>query len=608
MRVALLNPPWSFAGSIYFGCREPHLPLELGWCRALLERDGHEVLLLDAHLFGLSLADVRAEVAAFRPDLTAVATAPTYLFWRCAPPELRVPMGLLDALDGVGGRKIAVGPHGSTTPRAALRKLAGADAVVVGECEEVVAAVAGGVAWDGLKGLAWRDGSGEIRVNGAPVAIRSPIDAICSGIGMVHQHFMLVEPLTVVENVMLGAEGGAMLRAGEAKVRAELARLAQDYGLEIDVDAVVGDLSVGLQQRVEILKALYRGADILILDEPTAVLTPPEADALFGLLRSLKEQGKTVILITHKLREIMAATDRVSVMRRGEMVATVETARTSPPELAELMVGRRVLLRVEKSEKVPGAPLLEVENLSVIDSRGVLRVANASLTVRAGEIVGIAGVAGNGQSELLETIAGMRRPALGTLRLEGREIRFDDHNPHRMRELGLLHVPEDRLRMGLVPAFPAFESAVLGFSHEARLGRGPILDHDRMIADLVDKMERYDVRPPAPRLKSSKFSGGNQQKIVLAREIERNPKVLLVGQPTRGVDIGAIEFIHRRLIALRDAGVGILLVSVELDEIMNLSDRILTMCGGKFTGERRASETNEQDLGLLMAGVTDEAA
>ncbi len=450
--------------------------------------------------------------------------------------------------------------------------------------------------------------SGEIRVNGAPVAIRSPIDAICSGIGMVHQHFMLVEPLTVVENVMLGAEGGAMLRAGEAKVRAELARLAQDYGLEIDVDAVVGDLSVGLQQRVEILKALYRGADILILDEPTAVLTPPEADALFGLLRSLKEQGKTVILITHKLREIMAATDRVSVMRRGEMVATLETARTSPPELAELMVGRRVLLRVEKSEKVPGAPLLEVENLSVIDSRGVLRVANASLTVRAGEIVGIAGVAGNGQSELLETIAGMRRPALGTLRLEGREIRFDDHNPHRMRELGLLHVPEDRLRMGLVPAFPAFESAVLGFSHEARLGRGPILDHDRMIADLVDKMERYDVRPPAPRLKSSKFSGGNQQKIVLAREIERNPKVLLVGQPTRGVDIGAIEFIHRRLIALRDAGVGILLVSVELDEIMNLSDRILTMCGGKFTGERRASETNEQDLGLLMAGVTDEAA
>lgn len=450
--------------------------------------------------------------------------------------------------------------------------------------------------------------SGEIRVGGKPVSIRSPADAIQVGIGMVHQHFMLVEPLTVVENVMLGAEGGTMLRVGEAKVRAELARLARDYGLEIDVDAMVGDLSVGLQQRVEILKALYRGADILILDEPTAVLTPPEADALFELLKALKQQGKTVILITHKLREIMAITDRVSVMRRGEMVATVETARTSPPELAELMVGRRVLLRVEKSERAPGAPMLEVENLSVVDHRGVLRVANVSFAVHAGEIVGIAGVAGNGQSELLEALAGMRQPVLGAMRFEGQEIRFADHNPHRMRQLGLLHVPEDRLRMGLVPAFPAFESAILGFSDESQLGSGPILNHDRMISDLADKMKHYDVRPPAPRLKTSKFSGGNQQKIVLAREIERSPKVLLVGQPTRGVDIGAIEFIHRRLIALRDAGVGILLVSVELDEIMNLSDRILTMCGGQITGERKPAETNEQDLGLLMAGVTDEAA
>lgn len=450
--------------------------------------------------------------------------------------------------------------------------------------------------------------SGAIHVNGKTISIRSPNDAIQAGIGMVHQHFMLVEPLSVVDNVMLGAEGGAMLRAGEAKARAELARLARDYDLEIDADATVGDLSVGLQQRVEILKALYRGADILILDEPTAVLTPAEADALFNLLRSLKEQGKTVILITHKLREIMAITDRVSVMRRGEMVATIETANTSPPELAELMVGRRVLLRVEKAEKAPGAPLLEIDNMSVIDSRGVLRVANASFTVHAGEIVGIAGVAGNGQSELLEAIAGMRHPALGSIRLEGRKISSSEHDPHRMRQLGLLHVPEDRLRMGLVPAFPAFESAILGFSDEPHLGRGPILDHDRLIADLAKKMEQYDVRPPAPRLKSSKFSGGNQQKIVLAREIERNPRVLLVGQPTRGVDIGAIEFIHRRLISLRDAGVAILLVSVELDEIMNLSDRILTMCGGRITGERKASETNEQDLGLLMAGVTDEAA
>jgi simple sugar transport system ATP-binding protein len=450
--------------------------------------------------------------------------------------------------------------------------------------------------------------SGEIRINGSPVSIRSSLDAIRAGIGMVHQHFMLVDTLTVVENVMLGAEGGSMLRQGEAKARAELARLSRDYGLDIDVDAQVGDLSVGLQQRVEILRALYRGADILILDEPTAVLTPPEADALFNLLRALREQGKTVILITHKLREIMAITDNVSVMRRGEMVATRATAETSPPELAELMVGRKVLLRVDKGDKAPGDVLLDVRDLTVVDARGVLCVANVSLQLRAGEIVGIAGVAGNGQSELLEAVAGMRRPVLGSLRLANNSVGPEQWNPRRMRELGLLHVPEDRLRMGLVPAFEAFESAVLGFSDDPAFARGPLLDHGRMIADLAAKMAHYDVRPQAPRLRTSKFSGGNQQKIVLAREIERNPRVLLVGQPTRGVDIGAIEFIHRRLVALRDSGVAILLVSVELDEIMSLSDRILTMCGGRITGERRPSETNEQDLGLLMAGVTDEAA
>src|SRR5918997_609662 len=273
-----------------------------------------------------------------------------------------------------------------------------------------------------------------------------------------------------------------------------------------------------------------------------------------------------------------------------------------------MMVGRRVLLRVEKEERPPGPPVLEVEDLSVIDQRGVLRVAGASFRVHAGEIVGIAGVAGNGQSELLEALAGMRRPVLGSIGLDGRTLSPHEHEPHRLRELGLLHVPEDRLRTGLVASFEAFESAVLGFTDDPQLRHGPILSHRRMASALAAKMEQYDVRPQAPRLRTSKFSGGNQQKIVLAREIERHPKVLLVGQPTRGVDIGAIEFIHRRLVALRDAGVGILLVSVELDEIMALSDRILTMCGGRITGERRASETNEQDLGLLMAGVTDEAA
>jgi simple sugar transport system ATP-binding protein len=450
--------------------------------------------------------------------------------------------------------------------------------------------------------------SGAIEVDGQPVAIRSSADAIRAGIGMVHQHFMLVEPLTVIENVMLGAEGGVLLRRGAAKVRAELARLARDYALAIDPDAVVGDLPVGLQQRVEILKALYRGADILILDEPTAVLTPAEADALFCLLRALKQQGKTIVLITHKLREIMAVTDKVSVMRRGQMVGTLVTAETNPPLLAEAMVGRRVLLRVEKAPRQAGAPALVVENLSVIDHRGVERVANASLTVHAGEIVGIASVSGNGQSELLEAIAGMRRPAGGSILIEGHPIAPGDQNPHRMRQLGVLHVPEDRLRTGLVPAFEAFESSVLGFSDDPRLGAGPLLSHRRMVEDLRAKMEHYDVRPPAPRLKTSKFSGGNQQKIVLAREIERKPKVLLVGQPTRGVDIGAIEFIHRRLLDLRESGVAILLVSVELEEIMMLSDRILAMCGGRIMGEREAATTDEQDLGLLMAGVTEEAA
>jgi simple sugar transport system ATP-binding protein len=412
-----------------------------------------------------------------------------------------------------------------------------------------------------------------------------------------------VDTLSVLENVMLGAEGGALLARGKAKAAAELKRIEAQYGLHVAPDAIVGELSVGLQQRVEILKALYRGADILILDEPTAVLTPPEATALFALLRALKRQGKTVILITHKLKEIMDVTDHVSVMRRGEMVATLATATTSPAALAEMMVGRRVLLRVHKAARAPGAAVLAVEGLSVVDERGALRVADVSFEVREGEIVGIAGVAGNGQSELIEAIAGIRQPCGGTISLCGRRLAADQYQPRQVRHLGLRHVPEDRLRMGLVPPFEAFESAALGFTGEDRFGRGPLLDRAAMIDDLGGKMADYDIRPRVPRLRTSKFSGGNQQKIVLAREIEREPRVLVVGQPTRGVDIGAIEFIHKRLVALRDAGVGILLVSVELDEIMALSDRILVLCGGRLTGERLPQATDERDLGLLMGGV-----
>ncbi len=450
--------------------------------------------------------------------------------------------------------------------------------------------------------------AGEIRIAGAPRRVRSPADAIAAGIGMVHQHFMLVETLSVAENVLLGAEGGALLKGGLKTARAALAGLSQDYGLAIDPDAIVGELSVGLQQRVEILKALYRGAEILILDEPTAVLTPPEADQLFVLLRALKAQGKTVILITHKLREIMDVTDRVSVMRRGEMVAHVATPETSPPALAEAMVGRRVLLRVEKQRREPGPPVLEAVGLSCRDARGTETLREVGLTLHAGEIVGIAGVAGNGQSELLEVLAGLIQPSRGVIRLDGQILTAADRHPARLRERGLMHIPEDRHRSGLVTAFSGAENAILGYQHDPAFRTGPLLSPARIAAHAREAFAAYDVRPPDPALKTAKFSGGNQQKIVLAREIERQPRVLLVGQPTRGVDIGAIEFIHRRLLALRDAGVAILLVSVELEEVMALSDRILAMCGGRITGERAGEVADERDLGLLMAGVTDEAA
>lgn len=442
--------------------------------------------------------------------------------------------------------------------------------------------------------------SGEIRINGTPVVIKDSQAAINAGIGMVHQHFMLVENFTVIENLMLGAEGGALLGKGVAAARTELKRLEQDYGLEVDPDAVVEELPVGLQQRVEILKAMYRGAEILILDEPTGVLTPAEADHLFKILRVLRDQGKTVILITHKLREIMAITDSVSVMRRGEMVATRKTSETSVEELAELMVGRHVLLRVDKGESHPGDVILSVKNLTVKDNRGVVMVDNVSFDVRAGEIVGIAGVAGNGQSELLEAIAGIRHPTSGEILIDGQPI--GKASPARLRELGLAHIPEDRHHMGLVLKFEEYENSVLGYHRDPKYGRGMMLDLEAIRKDAAEKIEKYDIRPPNPRLKTANFSGGNQQKIVVAREIERDPRILLIGQPTRGVDIGAIEFIHKRIIDMRDQGKALLLVSVELDEIRALSDRILVMFAGHVVGEKTA-DAGEQTLGLMMAGI-----
>ena len=446
--------------------------------------------------------------------------------------------------------------------------------------------------------------SGEIRVNGQPTKITDSQAAIDAGIGMVHQHFMLVQNFTVLENVILGCEGGARLAAGVGKARAELHRLEREYGLDVDPDAVIENLSVGAQQRVEILKALFRGAEILILDEPTGVLTPKEADELFKILAVLKEQGTTIVLITHKLREIMAATDNVSVMRRGEMVATRRTAETSMEELAELMVGRKVLLRVDKTPARPGEEALRVEHLTVRDGRGVARVKDVSFSVRRGEIVGIAGVAGNGQSELLEAIAGIRRAESGTVVLDGQPIGVKgEADPALLRHRGLGHVPEDRHRMGLVIPFEEYENSILGYHDDPRYRRSALMDLDAIRDDARAKIEKYDIRPPNCRLKTANFSGGNQQKIVVAREIERDPIVLLVGQPTRGVDIGAIEFIHRRVVELRDAGKAVLLVSVELDEIMSLSDRILVMFDGIIVGERAGGTATEGELGLMMAGV-----
>ncbi|MER9677734.1 ABC transporter ATP-binding protein [Mesorhizobium sp. M0184] len=450
--------------------------------------------------------------------------------------------------------------------------------------------------------------SGEIRVGGQPASIKTPNDAIALGIGMVHQHFMLVDNFSVLENVILGAESDALLKKSIAKARSELERLEREYGLEVDPDAIIEELPVGLQQRVEILKALYRGAEILILDEPTGVLTPAEADHLFRILKQLKEQGKTIVLITHKLREIMAITDTVSVMRQGTMVATRETKKTTVEELAELMVGRRVLLRVEKGEAKAGGVKLAVKNLTVKDSRGVTMVDDVSFDVHAGEIVGIAGVAGNGQSELLEAISGIRHAVSGSVMLDGKPIDLTGAaDPGELRERGLAHVPEDRHHVGLVLAFEENENSILGYQDDERYLKGPFLDIDAIRNDARDKIVKYDIRPADCRLKTANFSGGNQQKIVLAREMEQDPGVLIVGQPTRGVDVGAIEFIHKRLIAMRDQGKAVLVVSVELDEIRSLSDRILVMFAGRIVGERGPDAT-EGELGLLMAGVEQREA
>lgn len=451
---------------------------------------------------------------------------------------------------------------------------------------------------------------GEILVNGQPITIADSQTAIRAGIGMVFQHFKLVQNFTVLENIILGAEDGGLLRPSLTKARGVLKQLAQEYQLNVDPDETIDELSVGHQQRVEILKALYRQADILILDEPTGVLTPAEADHLFRILEGLKAEGKTIILITHKLREIMEITDSVSVMRRGQMVASVETDGTSPEELAELMVGRKVLLNVEKAPPQPGAPVLEVRDLKLVDDEGVERLRGVSFDIRAGEILGIAGVSGNGQTQLLELLGGFPEKGAtvsGSIRMNGQELDLtgtkSDAATRRARGIG--HVPEDRQSEGLIMDFAAWENVAFGYHHAPEYNRGLLMDNAAIRRDAERKMDHFDVRPRNPNLAARNFSGGNQQKIVVAREIERNPDLLLVGQPTRGVDIGAIEFIHKRIVELRDSGKAVLLVSVELDEILSLSDRVAVIFDGRIMGERLPDQTTTGELGLLMAGVTD---
>ncbi len=445
---------------------------------------------------------------------------------------------------------------------------------------------------------------GQIIIFDQQIFPRSTADAIAAGIGMVHQHFMLVPNFTVLENIILGYESDSSLAMAKDKARYELAEITTKYGLDVDLDAVVAHCPVGVQQRVEILKALHRGAKILILDEPTGVLTPQETEQLFDILRALKSQGVTILLITHKLREIMAVTDHVSVMRNGGMVAHKRTSETTPGDLAELMVGRPVRMDGIWHKAASGDIALRVNKAGLTGELGESLVSDLSFEVHAGEILGIAGVSGNGQSELLELLAGIRTLSTGTIELGGHRITAErPMSPSEIKALGVAHVPEDRQSTGLILPFSAAENIILGYEDGFVVGMARWLTPKTLMAHCAELMNDFDVRPPVPSLKASLFSGGNQQKIVLAREMSASPQIFLVGQASRGVDIGAIEFIHKHLIEMRDSGCAIILVSVELDEILTLSDRVMVMNHGRSMGIVERSDADAHSIGLLMAGV-----
>jgi simple sugar transport system ATP-binding protein len=441
--------------------------------------------------------------------------------------------------------------------------------------------------------------SGEIFVDGKQVQIKSAHDAIALGIGMVHQHFMLVDTMTVAENIVLGAETGSAANLDLDRANAEIKQLSDELKLEINPRALIEDLSVGQQQRVELLKALYRNAELLILDEPTAVLSPQEVDEFFNILRRMKEQGKTIIIITHKLDEVLAISDEVTVMRDGKNVGFVKTSETNAKDLARMIVGRDVLLRVDKTDASPHGIVLEVKQLSVRGKHG-MAVDDVSFRVQAGEIVGIAGIEGNGQTELIEALAGLAKATNGEIEFEGRDVTH--LSARELKELGIAHIPEDRHKRGLLLHSDLAENSILGVHYRPPVAAAGFMNSAAINKRVGEIIENFDVRPPNPTLTAKSLSGGNQQKLIIGREFELNPKLLLVSQPTRGVDIGAIEFIHRKLIALRDAGTAVLLVSAELEEVTALADRLLVIREGRIVGEVDPHTASTEDIGLMMTG------
>jgi len=463
-----------------------------------------------------------------------------------------------------------------------------------------------------LYGL-YQPDEGEIKINDRPTAISSPHDAISQGIGMVHQHFMLVPPLTVTENIMLGQESilngtqvmGKLSVLDRRTVARRIRALSEQYGLATDPNTLVRDLTVGAQQRVEIIKALYREADILILDEPTAVLTPQEADELFMVMRSLVEQGKSIIFITHKLREVFAVADQISVMRAGQMVGTVTPAEATRELLAEMMVGRKVILKIDKEDANPGKAILRVEDLKVHDDRHHLAVNGVDLEVCAGEILGVAGVQGNGQTELAEALTGLRRPSSGRVTILGDDTTHA--TPRQVVEIGVAHVPEDRHKHGLVLTFPIRDNLVLCTYYQSPFANGLEINYPVLEKNAKELVKVFDVRTPGILTNAGSLSGGNQQKVIMARELSRPVQLLIASQPTRGLDVGSIEFIHRRIVEARDKGAAVLLISAELDEIMSLSDRIAVMYKGRILDTIDAKTATRENLGLLMAGVVKEA-